>query len=953
MAIESAYCFGPYRLFPAQRLLFKDKEKIEVGSRAFDVLLALTEVAGELVGQRELLERAWSNVVAEGSLRVTIAALRKILGEGIDGARYIQNVTGRGYCFVAEVTREDNMPPALGTTGQSARIQHTAGLLPSRLTRMVGRDAELETVSLLLLSRRFVSIVGTGGMGKTTVAVSTAHAMRDVFDDAVYFVDLSAISDRSLVSSTVAAALGVVAPTQDPTPNILAFCRDRRIMLILDNCEHVIEAVAGLSERLYGEAGDVYILTTSREALRVEGEHVHILAPLQCPLIVDNLTAIEALKCSSVQLFMERAYAAGYRVELTDDDAPLVAGICRRLDGIAFAIELAASRVAAYGLQPTCDLLSNRFRLLWQGRRSAPPRQQTLAAMVDWSYNLLSAKERLVLVRLSVFVGAFTLEAAEKVLVDDDISSTEVAEAITSLVDKSLIWIVISDGIPHYRLLDVTLAYAAEKLAQAAGANAVSQRHAEFFASWLPKDIEADFAAFGPQVGNIRAALEWCFGETGDKTIGLALAASSAPIFFALSLFQECNRICELGLSAFATETGNERAQLALQSTRAACLMFTRGNSDEIRHLLEVSFEQAVALGETSYQFHLLSGLSIALTRSGEFLTAVEVARKGLPIAQVIGSPKAIAVAEWMLGVALHLAGDQAAALVHCEAGFNEISARAPERIVYFGYDHRLRALVALARSEWLAGFPDRAAVTARLAVDGAADGIHPVNMCISMIYSATVFLWRSDFDEAESLIRKLQVYAARHFLAPYQAVGSALTGTLAVARGDVESGILTLRTALGTLGSQHYYTLTTLFQKALAEGLMISGDLRSAGEVVDEALQRCKALGEELGVAELLCLRGKINCHLDRSAAEQDYMLSIEHARRQSALSLELQAANELARLWSDRQNSREAINLLDSIVGRFTEGFDTPDMVIAENLLSELKKQSFSTSEARNNAT
>jgi predicted ATPase/DNA-binding winged helix-turn-helix (wHTH) protein len=952
MAIESVYCFGPYRLFPAQRLLFKGKEKIELGSRAFDVLLSLTEVAGEIVGQRELLERAWSNVVAEGSLRVTIAALRKILGEGKDGARYIQNVTGRGYCFVAEVTREENIPPATGLSGQPARIQQTARVLPSRLTRMVGRDAELETVSLLLLSRRFVSIVGTGGMGKTTVAIATAHAMLDVFDDAVYFVDLSAISDRSLVSSTVAAALGVVAPTQDPIPNILAFCHDRRIMLLLDNCEHVIEAVAELTERLYNESGDLFILTTSREALRAEGEHVHILAPLECPAVAENLTAPEALKSSSVQLFMERAYAAGYRAELTDDDAPLVAGICSRLDGIAFAIELAASRVAAYGLQSTCDLLSNRFRLLWQGRRSAPPRQQTLAAMVDWSYNLLSNKERLVLVRLSVFVGAFTLEAAEKVVADEDISSTEIVEAIASLVDKSLIWIVLVDAIPNYRLLDVTLAYAAEKLRQAPDSNAVSRRHAEFFASWLPRDIDTDFTTFGPHVGNIRAALEWCFGGAGDKDIGVALASSSAPIFFALSLLLECSRVCELGLGACSSENGNERAGLALQSSFAACLMFTRGNSNEIRQLLEVSLEQAEVLGENSYQLHLLSGLSIALTRSGEFLAAVEVARKSLPIAHALGSPKAIAVAEWMLGVALHLAGDQEAGLIHCEMGFNEIAGRSSEKIVYFGYDHRLRALVALARSQWLAGFPDRAAVTARLAVDDAADGSHPVNMCIAMIYSATVFLWRSDFAEAESLIQKLQTYATRHFLAPYQAVSSALTGALAVARGDVESGIPTLKNALRTLGTQHYYTLTTLFQKSLAEGLMISGDFESARDVVDEAIERCEALGEALGIPELLRIRGKINSHVNQSLAEQDYLLSIAEARRQSALSLELQAAIELARLWSDRQNPKEAISLLDTIVMRFTEGFDTPDLIIARDLLSYLKNRASSISEAENNA-
>jgi len=299
---------------------------------------------------------------------------------------------------------------------------------------MIGREDAVEALSMLLASRRFVSVVGPGGMGKTTVAVSVAHALLDEFGDAVYFVDLGAVTDAAVVSSAVATAVGSFVQAQDPLPSLMAFLAGRRILLVLDNCEHVIDAAASLTERLYNDAPEVHILTTSREALRAEGEHVHLLTPLDYPTAREDLTAAEALATPAVQLFMERAFASGYTLELTDADAPTVAAICSRLDGIALAIELAGSRVGAYGLQGTADLLSNRFKLLWQGRRSAPPRHKTLAAMLDWSFNLLSDWDRRVLSRLSIFVGVFTLEAAQAVAADDQTDAIEVAEAISSLI---------------------------------------------------------------------------------------------------------------------------------------------------------------------------------------------------------------------------------------------------------------------------------------------------------------------------------------------------------------------------------------------------------------------------------------------------------------------------------------------------------------------------------------
>src|ERR1700751_2457792 len=373
--------FGPFSLFVAERLLKKADEPIPLGGRALDILIALVEQAGEVVAHKELISTVWPDVtVEEANLRFQIAALRKALGDGRDSARYISNISGRGYCFVAPVTRSRTVRtvPLTGIT-TTKRVQK----LPRRLARMVGRDATVRSLAEQLQRWRFVSIVGPGGIGKTTVAISVAHALSDGFHDAVFFIDLAALTDAKLVPTAIASALGLMVQTQDPVVGLLAFIGDRRILLVLDNCEHVIGVAAALAERVVSETPQAHVLATSREALRVEGEHVHLLYSLDCPPEDAGLTAMEALRYPAAQFFRERAAASGYGAELSDIDAPIVARSCRRLDGIALAIELAASRVGSLGIRETAELLDNRFSLLWHGRRTAPPRHETLNAMVD------------------------------------------------------------------------------------------------------------------------------------------------------------------------------------------------------------------------------------------------------------------------------------------------------------------------------------------------------------------------------------------------------------------------------------------------------------------------------------------------------------------------------------------------------------------------------------------
>ena len=334
--------------------------------------------------------------------------------------------------------------------------------LPNRLSRMVGRDDDVLKLSARLNASRFVTIVGAGGVGKTTVAIAVGHHLIEAFSGAVLFVDLGMISDPGLVSTAVASMLGLSVQSNDSTPDLIAYLRNKRILLILDTCEHLVEAVAPLAASIIDAASQVHILATSREALRVEGEHIYRLDALAYPPDDPGLTAAVVQTFPATQLFVERAVASGARLDVSDAEALLVASICRKLDGVALAIELAARRVESYGLQQTAALLDQRLTLLWLGSRTAPPRQQTLQATLDWSFGLLTDLERVVLRRLAVFVGHFTLDAALEVVHERDPRRSAVLGAMDSLVAKSIVATRPIGAMMRYRLLDTTRAYVLE-----------------------------------------------------------------------------------------------------------------------------------------------------------------------------------------------------------------------------------------------------------------------------------------------------------------------------------------------------------------------------------------------------------------------------------------------------------------------------------------------------------
>lgn len=930
--------FGPFRLYTAGRLLQRNGVTVKLGSRPLDLLIALVRRAGDVLSRRELIARAWAGlVVDEANLRVNISTLRKHLDDGIDGARYIVNLPGRGYSFVAPVTRTRTEP---SPTGPALTSEHA---LPAPLARLVGRDASIRVLSQMLTEHRFVSIIGPGGMGKTTVAIAVAHTMLDAFDGAVYYIDLASVTDASLVPTLLASALSLDVSVQDPKPCILAFFSARRALLVLDNCEHIIDEIACLTEWLYRSAPRTHLLATSREILRVEGEYVHLLPPLDVPPMGQDLTAVEAMTFPAVQLFMDRVAASGTSEQLTNDTARLVVEICRKMDGIALAIELAASRVRSHGLRGTAELIDNRFDLLWQGRRTAPPRHQTLHAMLDWSYNLLSEDERRVLYRLSVFVAPFPLVAAQWVASDASMPQAHVAIIIANLIDKSLISPLIIKGSGQLRLLDSTRAYATPKLAQSGESDAVSRRLAEYLVArltpatgyqqtWQPTDHD------GSTGYNIRPALTWAFSKTGDGELGARLTALAAPHLLKLFLLEECHHWCKAALRHLGSYQGTT-THLILQEAFAISTLFTQPNRDETSVSIESAIELARTLEDHERELGLLAGLHIFMTHVGQFEEAVDISWRSIELARKVGSPEGIVMAEWMLGCAYHLAGDQVRALEHTQKGFKYAAAHGAVKVDLFGFPHRTRALNVLARALWLNGAVDRAAQIAHQAVEEAELNERPVGIFVALVFSATVFLWRGDIDASERLVNQLTEHLNRHSLGPRSALGPALSGEVALLRGDFRLAADLLREGLGTLYTQRLFLLTTALSQSMAVALLECGETVEAEAMILVALERAQARNGSFDMPELLRTRAEVGMacgHLTSNEAQALLRTAMEMANRQGALSLELRAAMALGSLLAREHQAEQAHDLLTEVYNRFTEGHDTRDLKMAKQLIN-----------------
>jgi predicted ATPase/DNA-binding winged helix-turn-helix (wHTH) protein len=940
---EHAISFGPYRLLAAQRLLLERDRPVRLGSRAFDILTALIERAGEVVGKEELIARAWPRTfVEEANLKIQVSALRRALGDGQGGNRYVITVPGRGYNFVAPVRREEALlaasePPVPSTTPHN---------LPVALTRMIGREDAVAALITRLSRERLVTIVGPGGIGKTTVALAVAERMMASYEHGVWLVDLAPLSDPRLVPSAVATVLGLEIRTEVPLAALVAAVRDKRMLLLLDNCEHVIDAAAGLAVAILSGASGVSILATSREPLRASGEGEYRLAPLGIPQVLSRPTAAEAAAFPAVQLFVERASAIVEDFALTDANAPAVVEICCRLDGLPLAIEFAAPRVEVLGVEGLAARLDDSLELLGAQRRTTLPRHRTMRAVVDWSYGLLAEDERGFLRSLGVFVGGFTVEAATAVVTDTVKTRNDAIDHLADLVAKSLVVADVSGTKPRFRLLDTTRAYAIEKLDESGERERLARCHAEYYRSLFERSegeaaersTDEWLADYAPEIDNLRAALDWAFSRGADGSTGVALTTAAVPLWARLSLLEERRSRVKQALDALGTgRTRDSREGMRLHTA----LGQSTAEAPEMGEAFTKVLDIAESLGDTEYQLRALHGLNFYHFGIGRYRAALQCAQKFHDLATSGSDVNDQLFGERMMGTAKHFFGDQASARRHLEHVLTRYAA-SDQRwdVIRFQTDLRVSARAFLARVLWLQGFPDQAVRTAEMSIAEAQATGHAMSLCLALgIAACPIALWVGNLAAAARYTGMLLKHSRQHGMPLWSQFGARFQRQVVLKGIDVDTGPRQLDTALDEIvqpnASFRFFTGVTEPTEALAH----AGRIAEALVLVEAGIEQSE--GGWL-TPELLRLKGELFLLQSTPAvaetAEDLFRQALDASRRQDILSWELRAATSLARLLLKQGRHADAIAGLKPVHGRFTEGFGTADQIAAKKLLDEL---------------
>lgn len=937
--LEREYRFGSFTLLPGQRRLLNAGQPVPLGSRAFDLLVALAERAGEVVPGNELMAQVWQNTVVEpGSLRVHLAGLRKALGDGRDGRRYITNLPSRGYALVAPVdsamvSRETSPHAADG--GHAAAAPRPAGLPIAH--PLLGRDDAIAEIVERLSRQRCLTVVGPGGMGKTVVAIAVADQLYARYPQGTVWLDLAPVGDGRQVPSALASALGISVDPTSPLDALGTFLRDKRLLLVLDNCEHLVDRVAELAEHLLRTSAGLQILATSREPLRIEGEWVQRLEPLRAPATDRAVGTSEAIAFPAVQLFVERAAASHDGFVFDDTAVEPVAEICRRLDGIPLAIELAAASAGALGVQTVATHLGERLTLLTHGRRTALPRQQTLRATLDWSYALLSHCEQRTWLRLAVFRAPFTLDAAIAVCRGEETLRSDAASVsgdVFNLVDKSMLTADTTGESVHFRMLESARAYALETLGRNGELARVERMHAlhlhELFreagvrsaqpVQWLERHAR--------RIDDLRAAIAWAFAPAGDSRIGIALAANTAPLWFSLSLMAEYRQIAEQALATLATlEQGDAELEMRLQEAHGHALWHTRGSGPA----MAAAFGRALAVAETrgaiDYQLRATWGLWLICNTSGDYPGSARLARRFGEIAGP-SPPADVAVThDRMMALGLHFHGEQAAALQHASRVLEHPSTvNHTARNSGFQFDQRISALTVMSRILWITGHTAQALAHAHAAVDEALRIDHTLSLCYSIANGAApVAFWAGDRDTAARWTELLYARAAERSLPFWMAFAQGFRLLLAQPARDGRTRSLASAEALHgpAVGNLLRETLCTV-DRSLAEPALLARAIGDPGSWCAPEMLRVRAL--------------QVLDEGDLGAAQGLLQRALTLARSQQALAWELRCACTMAELHNERAGGSAALETLASVLDLFAPDDPGVDVAAARELVARL---------------
>ncbi|MBP0717605.1 winged helix-turn-helix domain-containing protein [Burkholderia sola] len=931
-----------------QRDIRQHGASLRIGARALDILEVLHRASGSVVSKDDIMDAVWPGlIVEENRLQVHVATLRKALGTSRD---LIKTVPGRGYLLVASASSGPDLVPVVDAPAVAAAPAVVASPdtpdvpdapASSLLAPLVGRDAELAQIVDMLERTPVVTLVGAGGIGKTSLAVRVAHGVRSRSRERVLFVELARASTRDDMLIALAAELGLDTPGVPAIDRIGDAFATSRCLLVLDNAEHIVDLVASLVETLTSSAGSLRVLVTSREPLHISAEAVLRMSPLAVP--DGNASADEIVRCSAVELFLERVRAAAPDCTVDEAGVRLIGDICRRLDGLPLAIELAAARVATLGLAVVASRLDDRLNLLTGGLRSALPRHQTLRATFDWSYVLLDRPARALFRRMGCFIGPFSFDAAYAVATEPGTSAADMIAVLGELVAKSLVTVEFHGAYARYRLTESTRAYALEKLHNEGEFERIVARHAAYERERAPVRLVAPVTPADVPPADARAlAVDEPMDEAVDEPADAAEAAAvPEPDRLARALLEPSRmRACTARarevldeLDTGAADPVDAAREMRLRAACASALLHTDGDALAAAAMWDRTLGLAAHIGDDAFDARALVGLWNTMLTLSDIHESLRYATRFERAAERRGDRSQRLLANTMVATSLHYFGEHAQARERLEAVTAELAdvGESPCAQAALGVDMATLGRTMLIRLLWMQGEPEHAMRVAAQAVEHARRGPSPLALCIVLGAAAVPIALRyGDHDISSDYLATLRATADAHGFDIWRSHAECLTGQFDVQAGHPGAGLARLEPALRRVEASGFRRVLAPLTVAYAEGLVRTGRADEACTRLDATLARCRAHGEHLFVPELLRVRGVAMLEQARTvgadlavAYEADghrhLQMAIQTANAQGAAMWALRGSLDLADHLIERGHTAQASALVAGVARHF----------------------------------
>ncbi|HLX01905.1 MAG TPA: winged helix-turn-helix domain-containing protein [Trinickia sp.] len=931
-----------------RREVSQDGAPLRISSRAFDVLGLLIEANGALVSKEDLISRVWPDtIVEENNLQVQITALRKALG---DDREMIRTVPGRGYQLVgacAELHDERQI-------AQREAIRN----LPVQID-LIGREAAVAEIAAMLAQTPLVTLAGAGGIGKTSLAIRVAREFGQRFEGGVRFIELAPLSDPGTALVAVAEACGVRCASGAISARYIARALAQSpCLVVFDNAEHVVDVVAGLVDALLPYCPPLNVLVTSREPLRVAGESIYRVQPLE--VAADDAPLEHLLSSSAVQLFLRRARALACDFGTNARSVCLIAAICRRLDGIPLAIELAAARAVALGVAGVHAHLDDRLQLLAGGRRNALPRHQTLRATFDWSYALLDPTSRGVFRRLGVFAGAFTFEAICALAVDREMAVARVITSISELTEKSLLNVEYEDGVARYRLPESTRAYALEKLRDEGELQSVAERHARFLQRRFDRGLlaggcsheRAARSELSQALDDARGAFDWAFSAEGSPQLGIALAGALVGPLLECSFLDECRTRASRAIAAIKelpAGSVDASCEMRLCAALGCALLHTSGPVSRAAQLWRRALELAAQVGDLDHHLGALWGLWNTMLASADVKAATEYATRYQQFAAEHGTEWERILGEQLVAITHHCLGLHEQARVSLEHGLERLAALhddvphsnlAPDPFILING--------ALARIAWLQGRPDYAMTLVKRTVDRVrGDTLEPSLSHVLAVVAVPLALMTGDVLAADRYLGILRSQVTLHRFDVWREHCDCLYVLRDMLGGYGDRALPRLETALDALLARGFRRLLAPLLAACSQALAACGRIEEARARLADALGWCEQmfvpeLWRVMGIVELedarhTCAGGRSDMH--EACALQCFETAIRIATEHGASMWVQRSTVALARLCVLQGRRAEASHRLQALSAMLDAQSDAGDDQEMRVLLGELE--------------